>query len=381
MDSDYSDSESVHSTFSESMQTTDLYDTLELGKDPNAYKNNKNCTICGCKFGKIGIRNARKHYCKFCYRGVCATCSPQVAVHPVKHTKLRVCNKCCQTAVINKYTEHFKLDIEVERHRKEGIKKEIEDVQHERIEIEGNIKRSEEDMEEEQRKEIRLVQEQKKILNSENLLKGTQEKQKSLVELNKSASLELDNVNKISRDLTLETEVYTKNKHASELEIRNLKNIMGEKQDDKIILSRNLDEKRAKILEREGDRSMHEKLEKMKTSLSETQTLNFQLSKENDETTKLITKFIDENQDLSQVLMKLKNPPQDKLISSSNNGHSSIEEEKYINLRKRQKDQQIIIENLKIELKKKEPKHIDPMDYEHTNSDKSQRNCVRCNIF
>ncbi len=110
--SDYSDNESIASTYSESLQTTDIYDSLELGKNQNAYKSDKNCVICSCKFGKIGIAHARKHYCKFCYRGVCAKCSPQVAVHPVLLTKLRVCNNCCQKAVINKFTENFRLDID-----------------------------------------------------------------------------------------------------------------------------------------------------------------------------------------------------------------------------------------------------------------------------
>ena len=381
MDSDYSDSESVHSTFSESMQANDLFDSLELGKDPSAYKIDKNCTVCGCKFGKIGIMHARKHYCKFCYRGVCATCSPQVAVHPVKHTKLRVCNKCCQKAVINKFTEHFRLDIEVERHRKEGIKKELEDIQNEKIEIEKSIKNSEDDMEEEQRKEIRLIQEQKKTLNSQNLLEELRGKQNSLEEINRSARLKLENATNIYRELNIESEALAKGKHASELELRNLKNLMGEKQDETIILTRKLDEKRAKALEIEGYKAMHEKLEKMKTSLSENLTMNFQLSKDNDEIIKIISKLTDESQELSHAAIKLKNPSQDQLIIAPTQPYSAKDEERYSELRKRQKHQQITIENLKIELQKKQPRDIDPNDYEHTISDKSHRNCARCSIY
>ena len=302
-------------------------------------------------------------------------------MHPIQRTKLRVCNTCCKNAVIHKYTEQFKLDIEVEKQRKEEyinkVHKTIQEVEN----ISKNIKEIEDNMEEGQLREIQLIEEEKKIFYLETTLEIKQEQQMKLYQQDKNIKNDLNLTSKNVNELEKELFTLKNLKEQCRLEIITLKNSFGDKQDEKIVLRKNIENVLAKKLLNEEFRVSREKEEKLKSQLSETKALIDQISKEKDEIINLISSMIEKNSDLSAKIQNLKGlPNQEKLVSGGNHETSIEEEEKFNELKQQKKEKQIIIENLKIELRKKEPKYSDPNDYELTTSDKT-RPCARCRIF
>ena len=375
--SDYSDTESVNSTFSESMQTTENFENLELGKDPNAYKKDKNCIICNTKFGKIGIAHARKHFCKFCYRGVCAKCSPQVAFHPTKRTKLRVCNNCCQKSVINKFSESFRIEIDDLREKIIQDSKELEETHQETENITKEANELEENLKEEQEKELKLIQDQRPVFELERNHKIKQEKMEVLLKKSKKDADEIRQKDLALQNYEKELENLKKLKKEKEIEIIKIRDELSEKQDEQIVISRKIEKLMAKIVLTDSEKAQKEKEDSLKLLIHETEIALFQINKEKEENLRIINELTDEN---SVLTKKIKNSSEDKLVSSNSKNYSPDEEEMYKDLKKRQREYQITIEKLRIELQKSVQKFDDPNDYEFSGSDKT-RPCVRCRIF
>ncbi|OMJ69547.1 hypothetical protein SteCoe_32707 [Stentor coeruleus] len=382
MDSDYSDTESVNSTISESMQTTDLFEYIDLGKDKIAYKKDKNCIICQAKFGKVGIVHARKHYCKFCYRGVCAKCSPQVAVHPVERKKLRVCNNCCQKAVINKYTEQFRMDIDHVKLQQDSVNEEIQKILSERAKIKEDTENLENLIESEQAKELTYIQLKKSNHELEKKLESKKVQNEKLMKEHKLKKTELDSQDKNYQKLVAVIENLKETIKSCKEECVKLNNELAEKQDEKISIKKQIEERIAKISENQKSKEDFNKIEKVKAELN---GLQIQVEKEMTEKNgmiKEISELRDENDALSFKLKVAKEKvvnEDDKLVAGTSHEYSAEEEEKFNDLKNRRKDNQAKLENLKIELKKTEPKAIDPLDYEMTAADKP-RPCARCII-
>ena len=385
MDSDYSDSESVTSTISESMQTTDLFDALELGKDPQAYKLDKNCTVCSTKFGKIGILHARKHYCKFCYRGVCAKCSPQVAVHPIQLKRLRVCNTCCQKAVIHRFTENFKLDIEHIKIQQEQTEEEIEKSRKEKVEIADRIQELQRLYEQAMEMEMEFIQMKKSNFESEKKLKASVEKRDELMTLQINSRLDLEGLEKSLKNLESEKKGEEKKKEIFLEEFLKARHELGEKQDERILILHKIEERKAKEEEVIRMQKGFEQIEKLRKTLDEVilqvesqRIIQLELSEEE-------IKVKDENTNLNSKLntlkteeKKLENP--DSLVSTSRPAYNETEDLQISSLKKTLKEKLAQIEHLKIQIKKKQPKVEDPLDIEMTSADKS-RPCVRCLTF
>ena len=57
-----------------------------------AYKEDKVCSVRGCVFGILGA--SKKHFCKFCYRGVCGKCSSRQDFHADLGKAVRFCDSC-----------------------------------------------------------------------------------------------------------------------------------------------------------------------------------------------------------------------------------------------------------------------------------------------
>lgn len=382
MDSDYSDTESVNSTISESMQTTDLFEYIELGKDKSAYKKDKNCIICQAKFGKVGIVHARKHYCKFCYRGVCAKCSPQVAIHPIERKKLRACNNCCQKAVINKFTEQFRMDIDHVKLQQDSANDEIQKISLERTKIKEDTEKFEKLIEAEQAKELTYIQLRKSNHKLKKKLESNKEKSEKLMKEHKLKKTELDGQEKNYQKLTAVIENLKETLKSCKEECIKLNNELAERQDEKISIKKRIEERIAKISESQKSKEDFNKIEKIKAELN---GLQIQVEKEMTEKNimiKEITELRDENEALSFTLKVAKEKTvneDDKLVAGTSHEYSAEEEERFNDLKNRRKDNQAKLENLKIELKKTEPKTIDPLDYEMTAADKP-RPCARCTI-
>jgi hypothetical protein len=378
-DSDYSDSESIVSTYSESMQTTDLFEYLDLGKDANAYKKDKFCTICNCKFGKIGIAHARKHYCKFCYRGVCANCSPQVTMHPTRREKLRVCNACCKKAAINKYTEEVQMDMQHIRNEQERMMKELNAETEKKENIMRMVELAEKRIDEEGKKQIFLIQEKRKVAEMDEDLKEKQENRDGLMVLIRMHKLQLDNKDKTIKGLVDEKQKLDEDLKAAKTETVQFRNMLGEKQDESVLIKKRIDEEKMKILQREKNRSDYDKIEKLQNLCEEACKENDLLKFDNEKSSKKISELIKENQELEKDPVK-KTVESDSLVASPKKEFSTDEEEKLSDLSKKRRENQAIIENLKVQLSKKQPKHSDPLDIDLTPADKS-RPCVRCSII
>ena len=385
MDSDYSDSESVTSTISESMHTTDLFDALELGKDPQAYKLDKNCRICSTKFGKIGIMHARKHYCKFCYRGVCAKCSPQVAVHPVQLKRLRVCNTCCQKAVINKFTENLKLEIDHVNIQQEQIEEKIEKSRKKKVEIADRIQELQRLYEQAMEMEMRFIQMKKSNFESEKKLKSSVVKRDESMTLQINSRLDLESLEKTLKNLENDKKAEGKKKELFLEEFLKARHELGEKQDDRVLILHKIEESKAKEEEVIKMQKGFEQIEKLRKTLDEVisqveseQRIQLGLSEE-------VKKLQDENTNLDLTLntlkieeTKLENP--DSLVSTSKPAYNETEDLKISSLKKTLREKLAQIEHLKIQIKKSQPKVEDPLDIEMTSADKS-RPCVRCLTF
>lgn len=61
-----------------------------------AHKDDKKCTVCYSQFSLLGSN--KKHYCKFCFRGVCRKCSSKRGYQPELQGRYRICDDCYQKA-------------------------------------------------------------------------------------------------------------------------------------------------------------------------------------------------------------------------------------------------------------------------------------------
>jgi hypothetical protein len=383
MDSDYSDNESVSSAFSESMQTADLFDALELGKDPKAYKSDKNCTVCNAKFGKVGVFHARKHYCKFCYRGVCAQCSPQVAVHPVQLKKLRVCNSCCQKAVIYKFSENFKLDIEHVMNEQDKVKNNIKKSKEEKVEIENRIEELKTLHEEAMSKELTFIQIKKMNFELEKVKTEKSKKKDEVMTSHVNFKLLIQgmekNLNGLENEFAMEKDKVMKVRS----ELFELKNRIVEKQDQGAIIRARIEEAKEKHEKMMKLSKEFEKIDKMKKELADIEAgVNQELTLKQSIIQDLI-RTEEEGKEIDVKIIECKNKSKepevltDALVSTTPGLFNEEEEKKVSELKKIQKEKQAIIENLKIQLIKSNQKSDDPFDIEHSSLDKT-RPCVRC---
>lgn len=93
------------------IESTDRFEIVsERVDNKTLYKTDKKCVVCKNFFGFFVTTYRKKYWCKFCYQGVCASCSPQRVPHPESMRIVRICNSCYQ----NVMTEHFKKEIDLD---------------------------------------------------------------------------------------------------------------------------------------------------------------------------------------------------------------------------------------------------------------------------
>lgn len=68
--------------------------------DRTQYSSMKECLTCGTALGKTG---AKKFFCYFCYRAICAGCSPVEIPHPETRKPQKMCHPC--------YVHYIKLQV------------------------------------------------------------------------------------------------------------------------------------------------------------------------------------------------------------------------------------------------------------------------------
>lgn len=73
---------------------------IEDSVDRTLYSSMKECLTCGTALGKTG---AKKFFCYFCYRAICAGCSPVEITHPETRKPQKMCHPC--------YVHYIKLQV------------------------------------------------------------------------------------------------------------------------------------------------------------------------------------------------------------------------------------------------------------------------------
>ena len=108
------------------MATNDFAPDFEVAPPAvrTSYKADKGCVVCSEPFGLLAL--SKKHYCKFCYRGVCANCSLHRALHPERQQKLRLCDACFVTNVESSVRRNFQADLDRERNEVQAFEEVLE---------------------------------------------------------------------------------------------------------------------------------------------------------------------------------------------------------------------------------------------------------------
>ena len=164
--------------------------TIQLGDDPNAHKKDKACTVCSKSFSMMG--SMKKHFCKFCFRGVCGGCSKHSAPDPSKAynpsdssktTNVRICDSCYQKAIQDQVRDNLQKDLDKE-------KAEISEIQ-QKLAVENEQRKNESyrrDFLERKLQEIRIENSRKEkelIDQSEKLTKEIKNMELDIEELTK----------------------------------------------------------------------------------------------------------------------------------------------------------------------------------------------------
>ena len=67
----------------------------------------------------------KKHFCKFCFRGVCASCSKHTAPDPTKGTNVRICDSCYQKAIQDQVRDNLQKDLDKEKTEIQEIQRKL----------------------------------------------------------------------------------------------------------------------------------------------------------------------------------------------------------------------------------------------------------------
>ncbi|CAG9326362.1 unnamed protein product [Blepharisma stoltei] len=247
-------------------------------EDRDHYKKDKLCTVCATQFGRIGIVHAKKHFCKFCYRGVCAKCSSQQIHHPEYKEPKRICNKCFQKVL----AIHSSTSAQEEVKRVLGDMSSAEEQLRNLIIEKENEKANREEWE---RKVAAKLEEREKLTQSEAEL---EELKKQLEDLN------LQNLELNKRIVELEGE----KKNLREKEIEHENENYTEEEYERLIKTK-LDEIETETVE--GNR-LKKMIEEYRSLLKQ---CNFEdLDKEYDEVKEKIEKESEEIKKLEELISK-----------------------------------------------------------------------------
>ena len=268
----------------------------------------------------------------------------------------------------------------------EKIKQEIKKSKEEKIEIENRIEELKTLYEGEMGMELKFIQIKKGNFELEKVRNDKVKVRDELMSKQINFKLDLQSFEKSLQNLQNEFQVEKDGIGKLRSELFELKNLLVEKQDRNVQIT-------AKILEaREREERMlklrkdFEKIDKARKELSEVEaglaaeeSLRVEVGAE-------IERLVEENrlkdEEIIQAKIKIKQQEEtkDSLVSTAPIKFNQDNEQRISELKKIQREKQAMIENLKIQLMKSNPKKEDPMDIEHTNLDKA-RPCVRCISF
>ena len=378
-DDEFSDSETNPSIIESPFGPTVTFKG-KLAEDRILYKKDKKCIFCGDAFG-FGILHAKKHYCKFCYRGICAKCSPKSAFHPEDKKNLRICNFCCENSVKESFSESFNIrtseiqsQIYLIKRESALLRTEIQSILKETYKYESLIHLEDEKFKETLNKHLDLpdLTKEKSLLSAKfkNMFQEYDEFKKLMAS-------EDSKIQKLTLALQNERNNLKKGKDI----ISELKDKLSDMQDVRVHLY-------TKGVKRSSSLIMSDAEKKEELEFNSQVIKNFEYESDNLRMLKEIERIkieIEEIERRTKVWKEETGP--DRLISSDRSKYNMEEEEKIKVLRIKQKSQQAMIEKLKLELRmlnnsdRRDRELRGDEEEEESQLKATTRPCARCEIY
>lgn len=277
--------------------------TLTYGDDPNAYKKDKTCLVCKKSFSMMGAM--KKHYCKFCFHGVCAGCSKHRA--PDITTKnVRICDSCYQRAIQDQVRDNLQKDLDKVNKELEELKKsfasEKEQRKHE------SFRR---DTLEQKLKEVKMENERReKELNdtSENMKKDIKMMEQEIEELTRILSTaEKEKKERETKITALKVEInLMKNETQNDtVKINDLKRLISEQELENENLTKELNSRAELPSDLEDPLNRTSLLDGLKAKCAQAKEQHKELKKENETLKKKLAVVREENAKKKDELAKI----------------------------------------------------------------------------
>ena len=382
MDEDFSDYD-TNSSILESFRSSSFTFTNKLPECKLLYKKDKTCICCKSVFG-TGLIHAKRHFCKFCYRGICAKCSPSVAFHPDDKKLLRICNLCCERTVTDKFSEVFQSKIIDAQDQKIRCEEEILNTREEIQGILQDIYRMELLMQMEKDKSEEV---EEKFSDTPALFQSKQQVGSRLQELlSKSNQTKGGLAGKDSdlRELMSDYGKESANRSENRAEISRLRNKLSELQDE-FMHARSRSKKKNVVLSGVENKEQQE--------LNRLAINNFELQEGNKAMVEEIERILEENEGMSKKIKTLKLENQsagDKLVNNERHAYSAEEEERIRVMKFHQREKQAVIEQLRLELRlvasqQRNQELGQEFENRYEEEDAAIKNntrpCARCSLF
>ena len=378
-DDEFSDSETNPSIIESPFGPTITF-RGKLAEDRTLYKKDKKCIFCGDSFG-LGILHAKKHYCKFCYRGICSKCSPKSAFHPEDKKNLRICNFCCENIVKESFSESFNIrtsgiqsQISLIKRESALLRTEIQSILKETYKFESLIRLEDDKFKETLNKHLDLPE----LTKEKSLLSG---KFKTMIQEYDEFKKYLVTEDSKIQKLTLALQIERNNSKNIKQTISELKDKLSDMQDVRVHLH-------TKGVKRSSSLIMSDAEKKEELVFNSQVIKNFEYESDNLRMLKEIEKIkleIEEIERRTKVWKEETGP--DRLVSSDRSKYNIEEEDKIKSLRMKQKSQQATIEKLKLELRmlnnsdRRDRELRGDEDEEESQIRETTRPCARCEIY
>ena len=346
-----------------------------IPEEEGLYQTDKNCAICQIVFGRVGIVHAKKYLCKFCLRGVCKKCSPEKFEHPVSKKREKICSGCVERLMESHLSEEYKLKIDNASSDKAQLL----------IELDYKIKENQMEKSINQYTEETIESETNlytvKFKDLKNGINQTLESQSKIIENYQKARDEYEKFNSDIQQRNYVIETLMKNVAKLKNTYNNNKGLLPELlkkldqlQDVSFKLKNSIKEK----ISIARSLTLNDKEQKLAEDIDELNHKIHVLEKEKKIYSDEIEKINEENGEFDE---RIKNYGKDSLIATTSQNFSLEEEARIKDLRDRSKENQKIIQLLKIRLET-DKIFAKKMTQDSENvPDPGSRPCAKCIIF
>jgi DNA repair exonuclease SbcCD ATPase subunit len=379
IEEDYSDDDTTNSSVLDLYRSSSVSFAEKLPQERQLYKRDKICTICRIKFG---ITSAKKHYCKFCYRGVCSECSPIAVLHPEQNKELRICNLCYDKSLENNVKKEYELKIASNQVAKETYSNDYNKILQEVKEISDSIYKFERLIDLEKGYSDDIDGKYSYISGLVIQKKDLQQRYNALDIEKKIVFSEISEKDQEIKELTNAIQAETTTSTINKSKIYELRNRLSELQDEYSEMQRKFSKKQSTI-------ALTDIEFKSQQALNNQAIKNFEIEVDTKKIEEMIEKVTNENESCTRKIKKLiedKNEA-DVIVNNTTSTYSIDEEQRIRELRLQQRQLQGVIEKLRLDIKVMKSKN-DPKELKYTDKDQEEDNiikdttrpCARCLI-